>query len=66
MSARWSALRAAAARRGGARRLRREVALLKEALADIAEPDVPPQPHTKAQLSRRIEELKVSVGIVNG
>lgn len=60
VSARWSALRAAAIRRGGARRLRREIAALRETLDDICEPgDCAPQPHTRAQLHRRIEELKV-------
>ncbi|XP_035453035.2 klarsicht protein isoform X3 [Spodoptera frugiperda] len=59
VSARWSALRAAATRRGGARRLRREMAALRETLDDICEPgDCAPQPHTRAQLHRRIEELK--------
>ncbi|KAI5644849.1 hypothetical protein NE865_03195 [Phthorimaea operculella] len=59
VSARWSALRAAATRRGGARRLRREMAALRETLDDICEPgDCAPQPHTKTQLNRRIEELK--------
>ncbi|KAI8437721.1 hypothetical protein MSG28_011955 [Choristoneura fumiferana] len=61
VSARWSALRAAASRRGGARRLRREVAALRESLLEICEPgDSAPQPHNKVQLNRRIEELKVS------
>ncbi|XP_075984724.1 klarsicht isoform X2 [Anticarsia gemmatalis] len=59
VSARWSALRAAATRRGGARRLRREMTALRETLDDICEPgDCAPQPHTRAQLHRRIEELK--------
>lgn len=59
VSARWSALRAAASRRGGTRRLRREVAALRENLLDICEPeDCAPQPHTRVQLNRRIEELK--------
>ncbi|XP_021207074.1 klarsicht protein isoform X1 [Bombyx mori] len=59
VSARWSALRAAATRRGGARRLRREMAALRETLDDICDPaDCAPQPHTRAQLHRRIEELK--------
>ncbi|XP_049885984.1 klarsicht protein isoform X2 [Pectinophora gossypiella] len=59
VSARWSALRAAATRRGGARRLRREMAALRETLDDICEPgDCAPQPHTRTQLNRRIEELK--------
>ncbi|CAH2985795.1 unnamed protein product [Chilo suppressalis] len=59
VSARWSALRVAATRRGGARRLRREIAALHGALEEICEPgDCAPQPHTKAQLNRRIEELK--------
>ncbi|CAG9567908.1 unnamed protein product [Danaus chrysippus] len=59
VSARWSALRAAAIRRGGARRLRREIGALKETLDDICEPgDYAPQPHTRAQLHKRIEELK--------
>ncbi|XP_026735577.1 uncharacterized protein LOC113499339 isoform X1 [Trichoplusia ni] len=59
VSARWSALRAAATRRGGARRLRREMAALRETLDDVCEPgDCAPQPHTRAQLHRRIEELK--------
>ncbi|CAK1545634.1 unnamed protein product [Leptosia nina] len=59
VSARWSALRAAAIRRGGARRLRREIAALRETLDDVCEPgDHAPQPHTRAQLHRRIEELK--------
>ncbi|CAB3233695.1 unnamed protein product [Arctia plantaginis] len=59
VSARWSALRAAATRRGGARRLRREITALRETLDDICEPgDCAPQPHTRAQLHRRIEELK--------
>lgn len=60
VSARWSALRAAATRRGGARRLRRELVALRETLDDVCEPgDCAPQPHTRAQLHRRIEELKV-------
>ncbi|XP_059051800.1 klarsicht protein [Achroia grisella] len=59
VSTRWSALRAAATRRGGARRLRREMAALHENLDDVCEPgDCAPQPHTRAQLTRRIEELK--------
>ncbi|KPI98770.1 hypothetical protein RR46_10088 [Papilio xuthus] len=59
VSARWSALRAAALRRGGARRLRREIAALRETLDDVCEPgDCAPQPHTRAQLNRRIDELK--------
>ncbi|XP_037302374.1 uncharacterized protein LOC115444450 isoform X2 [Manduca sexta] len=59
VSARWSALRVAATRRGGARRLRREMAALRETLDDVCEPgDCAPQPHTRAQLHRRIEELK--------
>ncbi|KAL4717275.1 hypothetical protein ACJJTC_017162 [Scirpophaga incertulas] len=59
VSARWSALRVAATRRGGARRLRREIAALQASLEEICEPgDCAPQPHTKAQLNRRIEELK--------
>ncbi|XP_045779102.1 uncharacterized protein LOC123876796 isoform X1 [Maniola jurtina] len=59
VSARWSALRAAAIRRGSARRLRREIAALRETLDDVCEPgDCAPQPHTRAQLNRRIEELK--------
>ncbi|XP_022113891.2 uncharacterized protein LOC110992394 [Pieris rapae] len=59
VSARWSALRAAAIRRGGARRLRREIAALRETLDEVCEPgDCAPQPHTRAQLHRRIEELK--------
>ncbi|XP_072933500.1 uncharacterized protein klar isoform X2 [Epargyreus clarus] len=59
VSARWSALRAAAIRRGGARRLRREMAALRATLDDVCEPgDCAPQPHTRAQLHRRIEELK--------
>ncbi|XP_041982740.1 uncharacterized protein LOC121735849 isoform X2 [Aricia agestis] len=59
VSARWTALRAAAIRRGGARRLRREIAALRETLDDVCEPgDCAPQPHTRAQLHRRIEELK--------
>nr|XP_026497313.1 uncharacterized protein LOC113401567 isoform X2 [Vanessa tameamea] len=59
VSARWSALRAAAIRRGSARRLRREITALRETLDDICEPgDCAPQPHTRAQLHRRIEELK--------
>ncbi|XP_050674360.1 klarsicht protein-like isoform X2 [Leptidea sinapis] len=59
VSARWSALRAAAIRRGGARRLRREIAALRATLDDVCEPgDCAPQPHTRAQLHRRIEELK--------
>ncbi|XP_064292662.1 klarsicht protein isoform X2 [Plodia interpunctella] len=59
VSARWSALRAAATRRGGARRLRREMATLHEALDDICDAgDCATQPHSKVQLTRRIEELK--------
>ncbi|XP_028177236.1 uncharacterized protein LOC114365018 isoform X1 [Ostrinia furnacalis] len=59
VSARWSALRVAATRRGGARRLRREIAALHGTLDEICEPgDCALQPHTKAQLNRRIEELK--------
>ncbi|CAG4955156.1 unnamed protein product [Parnassius apollo] len=59
VSARWSALRAAALRRGGARRLRREITALRETLDDVCEPgDCAPQPHTRAQLNRRIDELK--------
>ncbi|CAG4960249.1 unnamed protein product [Colias eurytheme] len=59
VSARWSALRAAAIRRGGARRLRREIASLRETLDELCEHgDCAPQPHTRAQLHRRIEELK--------
>lgn len=59
VSARWSALRAAATRRGGARRLRREMTALRGTLDDICEPgDCAPQPHTRTQLHRRIEELK--------
>ncbi|XP_038207126.1 uncharacterized protein LOC119828893 isoform X2 [Zerene cesonia] len=59
VSARWSALRAAATRRGGARRLRREIASLRETLDELCEHgDSAPQPHTRAQLHRRIEELK--------
>lgn len=62
VSARWSALRVAATRRGGARRLRREMVALREALDDVCEPgDCAPQPHTRAQLHRRIDELKVSI-----
>ncbi|XP_013186143.2 klarsicht protein isoform X1 [Amyelois transitella] len=59
VSARWSALRAAATRRGGARRLRREMAALHETLDDICDAgDCATQPHSKVQLTRRIEELK--------
>lgn len=61
VTARWSALRAAAMRRNTHRRLRREMGVLREALDDICEPgDCAPQPHTRAQLNRRIDELKVT------
>lgn len=61
VSARWSAMRAAATRRSSYRRLRREMGILRETLEDICESgDSASQPHTRAQLKRRIEELKVT------
>lgn len=60
VTARWTAVRAAATRGSTFRRLRREMGILRETLEDICEPgDCASQPHTRAQINRRIDELKV-------
>lgn len=41
--------------------------MLREAVDDICEPgDCAPQPHTRAQLNRRIDELKVIYDLIVG